>query len=50
VIIGGREVRVFGSLWRFIFNYLSRERVDEERAKYMTEAVWGRLKVENLGL
>jgi len=26
IIIEGREVKVFGSLWRFIFNYLSKER------------------------
>ena len=26
VIIGGREVRVFGSLWKFIFSYLSNEK------------------------
>jgi len=26
MIVKGREVRVFGSLWRFIFTYLSGER------------------------
>jgi len=26
VIINGKEVKVFGSLWRFIFNYLSEEK------------------------
>jgi len=47
VIVKGREVRVFGSLWRFVFNYLSGEK--QKIVQFGLDAGFGELNSLGFG-
>ena len=47
VVIGGKEIRVFGSIWEFVFSYLNKEQ--EKILKFGLDCGFGELNSMGLG-